>query len=393
MAFSQQRGRPTRGRGSDRTPQASDRRIKRVREEGQRSRKPLVFFFGAMVLLAIAGVTIGLWYTQFYSPPRVNAAFINDTRFNQGDVVKRVRMIQAAQGYTASSVSLTDILRVLYNPDLDVSAGPFRLGMVQMELLKQGAAEYGISVTDEEIDDSVRAVFTPTIPEGQIATPDQIEREFKEQYQGYLNFNRISDSDYRRLTEEQMYFFRMRVALGANLPAEKEHVEVSWLRTPLRPDPSLGDPERWQDLTTISERLESEEFEVVAREFNAAFIFADPNGYVGWVPRGAFPKLDVRLFGDEQIEALAIGEVSEPWESSGYLYFMKIANGPEVREVSDDWTGRLKDMTLQRWLEDRFEQGTSEGWLGIKYDSEIYAWAAEQLRQTAQQNRGESRGS
>ena len=72
---------------------------------------------------------------------------------------------------------------------------------------------------------------------------------------------------------------------------------------------------------------------------------------------------------------------------------MKIANGPEVLEVSDDWTERLKDMALQRWLEDRFEQGTSEGWLGIKYDSEIYAWAAEQLRQTAQQNRGESRGS
>ena len=393
MAFSRQGRRPTGGGRRGGSYEPTDRRIKRAREEGQLNRKRLVFVFSGLVLLVIAGVTVGLWYTQFYSPPRVKAAVINDTRFSQGDLVKRVRMIQATQGYTGALVGLTDILRVLYNPDLDVSAGPFTLGMVQMELLKQGAPEYGIEITDDDLDDTVRVIFTPTLPPDQIATEDQQEREFKERYQAYLNFNRISDSDFRRLTEEQLYFFDMRGALGENVPTEEEHLEVYWISTPIRPDPGLGEPEKWQDLGAISERLENEDFEVVAQDYSAAFRFADSNGYVGWIPRGAFPKLDGHLFGDEEKEPLPIGEISTPWESSGYLHFMKVVNGPEMREVTDRWSGRLKDMALQGWLEERFEQGTSEGWVEVKYDSKIYAWAAEQLRQTAQQKRGEAQGS
>ena len=392
MAFSQQGRRPTGGGRRGGSYEPTDRRIKRAREESQLNRKRLVFVFGGLVLLIIAGVTVGLWYTQFYSPPRVKAAVINDTRFSQGDLVKRVRMIQATQGYTGALVGLTEILRVLYNPDLDVSAGPFTLGMVQMELLKQGAPEYGIEITDDDLDDTVQGIFTPTLPPDQIATEDQQEREFKERYQAYLNFNRISDSDFRRLTEEQLYFFDMRNALGENVPTEEEHLEVYWLRTPIRPDPALGEPAKWQDLGAISERLENEDFEVVAQDYSAAFRFADSNGYVGWIPRGAFPRLDGHLFGDEENEPLPIGEISMPWESSGYLHFMKVVDGPEMREVTDQWSERLKDMALQGWLEERFEQGTSGGWVEVKYDSKIYAWAAEQLRQTAQQKRGEAQG-
>ena len=389
MASSQQGRRPSSGgrRGGNQEP--TDRRIKLARQEGEPNRRRLVFIFGGLVLLVITGITVGLWYTQFYSPPRVKAAVINETRFSQGDLVKRVRMIQATQGYSGTLVGLTEILRVLYNPDIDVSAGPFTLGMVQMELLKQGGAEYGIEITDQDLDDTIEAIFSPELQPGQIATEDQQEREYEEQYQSYLNFNRITDSDFRRLTEEQLYFFDMKNALGANVPTEEEHLEVYWLRTPIRSDPALGDPAKWQDLEAISERLENEDFEVVAQEYSAAFRFADTNGYVGWIPKGAFPKLDPHLFGDEENEPLPIGEISIPWESSGYLHFMKVVNGPETQEVKAQWSERLEDMALQAWLEERFEQGTSEGWVEVKYDSKIYAWAAEQLRQTAQQKRGE----
>ena len=391
MSSSQQGRRPSSGgrRGGNQEPK--DRRIRLARQEGELNRRRLGFIFGGLVLLVITGITVGLWYTQFYSPPRIKAAVINETRFSQGDLVKRVRMIQATQGYSGTLVGLTEILRVLYNPDIDVSAGPFTLGMVQMELLKQGGAEYGIEITDKDLDDTIEKIFSPELQPGQIAAEDQQEREYKEQYQSYLNFNRITDSDFRRLTEEQLYFFDMRNALGANVPTEEEHLEVYWLRTPLRPDPALGDPAKWQDLTAIQDRLENEEFEAVAQEYSTAFRFADPTGYVGWIPKGAFPKLDPHLFGDEENEPLPIGEISQPWESGGYLHFMKVVNGPETQEVMIQWSERLKDIALQSWLEERFEQGTSEGWVEVKYDSKIYAWAAEQLRQTAQQKRGEVR--
>ena len=65
-------------------------------------------------------------------------------------------------------------------------------------------------------------------------------------------------------------------------------------------------------------------------------------------------------------------------------------DGPDVRQVEAKWTERLKDIALQTWLEDKFEEGTSEEWVRVKYDSRIYAWAAEQLRQTAEQKRGQT---
>ena len=87
------------------------------------------------------------WYLNFYLPPRVEAAVVNETKFDQGDLVKRVRMIQAATGYSETNITLTDVLRILYNPDLDVSAGQFYLGMVQFELLIQASVEFNVKIT------------------------------------------------------------------------------------------------------------------------------------------------------------------------------------------------------------------------------------------------------
>ena len=391
MASPQRRSRSPRGGRRGGGQEADDRRIRRVRQQSSLAKRRLAIVFLAIGLLAIAGVSIAYWYTQLFSPPRVEAAVVNETRFSQGDLVKRVRMIQASQGYTGAFVDLTSILRVLYNPDIEITSGPFTLGWVQMELLKQGAAEYGVEVTEADIDETIRRIFTPEPTPGEIVTEEQQEREFQERFESYLNFNRISDGEFRRLMEEQLYFYDMREALGATVATEEEHLEVYWLRTPIRPDPALGDPARFQDLQMIAERLEEEEFEAVAYEYSSVFDtrYTEPNGYAGWMPRGAYPSLDPRLFGTEDVDALEIDEISEPWESSGFMYFMKVVAGPEVREVDAKWTERLKDMALQSWLEDRFEVGTSEGWVRVKYDSRIYAWAAEQLRQTAEQKRGD----
>jgi hypothetical protein len=394
MASSQRGGRPPRTGRRGGPQESDDRRIRRVREQSSPAKKWIALIFLGIGLLAIAGVAVAYWYTQLYRPPNVEAAVVNDTRFSQGDLVKRVRMIQAGQGYTGAFVDLTSILRVLYNPDIEITSGPFTLGWVQMELLKQGAPEYGVEVTEDIIDETIQFIFCPTPAPGEIVTEDQQERECMEQYESYLNRNRISDADFRRIMEERLYFFDMREAIGANVATEEEHLEVSWIRTPVRPDPSLGDPTRWQDLGAIVERLEKEEFEAVAYEFSPAFDsrYTDSTGYVGWLPKGAFPRLDPHLFGDDEFEPLEIGEISDPWESSGYMYFMKVTDGPEVRAVEEKWTDRLKDIALQSWLEDRFEVGTSEEWVRVKYDSKIYAWAAEQLRQTAQQKRGDTQG-
>ena len=129
MASSPQQDRPLRGRGSGGRPRRTDRRMRLFLQGADHQRRRFILVFGSVVLLVIAGVLTGGWYTKYYSPPRVKAAVVNDTRFNQGDLVKRVRMIQAAENYSPdTSLSMREILRVLFNPDIDVTAGPFNLG-------------------------------------------------------------------------------------------------------------------------------------------------------------------------------------------------------------------------------------------------------------------------
>ena len=158
MAQSGPKRRPIEKSGHPYKP--TDRRMRLHQFEKENSRKRLILIFGATVLTIISGLIILGWYVQYHSPPRVKAAVVNDIRFSQGDLVKRVRMIQAAQDYRGESgTGFTDILRVLYNNDIDVSLGPFNLGMVQMELLKQGAPDYGISVTEKDIDRAIKKML------------------------------------------------------------------------------------------------------------------------------------------------------------------------------------------------------------------------------------------
>ena len=150
----------------------------------------------------------------------------------------------------------------------------------------------------------------------------------------------------------------------------------------------MGDIENWQDHTDIRELLDTEDFEVVAQRFSPVFKYAKPNGEVGWVPKGAFPELDPLLFGDGSQEPLARGEISDPVDSGGYFYIMKVTSGREVRDVSDNWTEKMKEISLETWLADRYEQGISEGWLKVRYDSKIYSWGAKQFQQAVGQRRG-----
>lgn len=359
-----------------------------VRQQGSLPKWRIALFLLGIGLLAIASMAVVYWYTQVNRPPELVVATVNDVHLSQDDMIERMRMAQAGQGHTDASLDLSSILRVLYNPEIDINSGPFNLGWVQMEILKQFGPEYGVTITDDDIEEIIRADFTPGPTTGEVISEDQQEREYKERYASYLKLNGISDADFRRLSEERLYFNGMREAIGASVPTEAEHLDVYWLRTPIRPAPTLGDPAKYQDLQLIAYRLEEEEFEAVASEYSLVFDqrYTEPNGYVGWLPRGAFPELEPVLYGAEfrnrEIEGLEIGEISEPWESGGYMYFMKVVDGPEVREVESKWTERFKDIALQTWLETKFEEGIREGWVRMNYERMNYAWPVELLHQT-----------
>ncbi|SVB37379.1 uncharacterized protein METZ01_LOCUS190233, partial [marine metagenome] len=263
---------PKQNRLTGESQQPKDRRVRLSRMRMNPRRKRFLLIFISVFLLTIGGIVTSAWYLNFYLPPRVQSAVVNETEFDQGDLVKRVRMIQAATGYSETNITLTDVLRILYNPDLDVSAGPFNLGMVQLELLIQASDEFDVDISDSDIDSFVSNVFGADVPPGQETTQDQLDREFQERYRSYLNFNRITEDEFRRLALEQLTFLEMVHAMDENIAEEIEHVDVSWIRVPLLPDPIAASTDTFEDVTAVRERALIEGFASVASDYSENFV-------------------------------------------------------------------------------------------------------------------------
>ena len=215
---------------------------------------------------------------------------------------------------------------------------------------------------------------------------------FEERYLSYLNFNRITEAEFRRLALEQLTFLEMVRAMDENISEEMEHVDVSWIRVPLMPDPIASSSDTFEDVRAVRERALIQGFETVAADYSKNFVYALPNGSVGWIPKGAFPDLDPWLFGTEDFPGIDSGDLTEGIQSGDHFVIAKVNDGPKVMEVGARWRSKLREQLLESWVEDRFEKGTSEGWVGINFDSSLYEWTVEQLMQTAGQKRGMSLG-
>jgi parvulin-like peptidyl-prolyl isomerase len=352
-------------RESERRPRVLDRRRQRASPGQEAKRQKVAIILGIAIILTVIGIVGYGYFDKFIAPPRVLAAQIRDTVYTQGDLLKRVRLIRNSQG------------------TVDLSTAPFQIlnDIVSAELIRQGAPYYQVLVTDEDVESLIKINFFPNVLEGQDVDPGQIDREYKEAYRTFLNAAQISDREYRVLVEDIIYRSFLREALGEQIPGELEHVEVNWIFQPteVTPDPQNPPPTP----IDIMDRLKAEEFHEVAGEVSRDSRFDnDGDGYVGWVPIGAFPDLDKALFGTEE-EPLVIGRISDPIYIEGGVYILQVIAGPEERLINPGMKEQLKDSTLDEWVGIQRNIGAREGWLEVNFNSELYAWVAEQIKRSA----------
>lgn len=339
----------------------SDRRMQTNPERLRRNRIRLIV--GLILLLVIAGVVGYGYYDVFVAPTRVLAARVGDVEYTQGDLVKRVRLQQAAS-FAAGS-------------NLDMGRVPFEvlLSMAEAEMIRRAAPGFNVHVTEAHIEAALRDRFGPAVVEGQEVSRGQLDAEYRENYQRFLSLGHLSDKDYKRLVEESLYKSQMRERLSELVPSKGEQVEVHWIKLPSRE--GAIEPEE------VRRRLDEEDFAAVAQEVSVLGSFANRSGYVGWVPKGAFPLLDPDLFGDGDNAPLPHGEISGPRYLSEGIFILKVTGGPEEIEISENMKERLKDRSLDNWLSEQKGIGTEEGWWEVKFNSEIYDWVVEQVRQLA----------
>lgn len=363
----------------------SDRRAQ------ERRRQKIAIGIGiALIFVVLAIVGVG-YYIEFFRPPRVLAGQVRDVRFTMGDLVDRIRVLQGINRYQGGRV--------------DLSTVPFEYlqDMIHAEILRQASPGLGFSATDEDIDAELRRRFRPVPPEGQEVDAGQLDQEYNNALTTFLTSTRLSEDQYRRLVEEEILRNQLALLIDTTLPDTQEQVEIEWIKVQ---QDSPADPHQ------IRERLKRENFGQVAAEVNTPDAFADPRGYVGWVPRDAFPELNDDLFGNpnRNREAIPEGEISDPIFTQEGIYIIHVISGPQQRQLigyeeliaMDSETvqglseeernalskelrmrGKLAQIRVEEWYEEQISRGSDEGWLKIKFNSELYAWVADQVHLSA----------
>ena len=344
----------------------------RPSEEESRARRRRYWSIGIGVFLlaVIFGVVLVGYYREFYSPPRVWAGSVNDVEFTMGDLVQRIRVLQGVNRYQGGRV--------------DLSTVPFEYlqNLINAEVLRQKAPSLGIDPTDELVESTLRRQFEPTVPEGQEVDAGQLDQEFQNNYQTFLTATGLTDSEYRVILEEDLVRAGLAAMLAEDIESPQEQVEVRWIRLPINPSEGGGSrllPDQ------VAQRLEVEDFPTVAREVNSSAGYSDATGYVGWVPKGAFPELDPLLYGDaeEGTVALNAGEVSAPEYAQDGIYIIEVLAGPEEREISDRMGIKLTLELTQQWQDDTLKEGTDAGTVKMNFNSRLYDWVADQVFVTA----------
>ena len=343
----------------------------RRRRQLESRRQRIAIIVGAVLILVIVGVVLAGVYRQFILPPRVTAGEVRGVRFTMGDLVERIRVLQGINRYQGGQV--------------DFSRIPFQLltDLLHAEILRQAAPGLGITVTDTQIDEAIREQFRPEPEPGQEAgdaeLEAQLDAEFDNIYKNFLTQVNLTDDAFRRMMEERLHQSALFAIMQASLPEEAPQVELQAIAMSLN---SSASPE------AVRERLVlGQDFGSVSREISGS------DGYIGWVPEGAFPEFDSYLFGETEVAedgtetrkpaTLEPGEISTPIYKDETIFIIQPIGGPETRDVEAQMIYQMASASVEKWKDDQLAQGSDEGWVKINFDSNRYAWVTDQVRLTA----------
>ena len=286
---------------------------------------------------------------------------VNEAEFTAGDLVHGIGLLQAVNRYRGRQT--------------DLDAAPFeRLEQwIFAEILRQQAPGLGIQPSEDAIARELLSRFRPVSASGLEPNTESLDRESGNNYQSFLNASGISDSDYRIIVEEDLALLGLGVLLTESIPASQEQVEARWIYIPWESVPEM-------DIDQIVRRIDAEGLSSVAQETHTADSYADSSGYVGWVPRGAFPDLDPLLYGDDErgISPLTPGETSSPVFAADGVYIINVLSGTVLQELSDKMRVKLTGELTQAWQEEQLRSALDGGTVMINFNSRIYEWISDQ---------------
>lgn len=306
-------------------------------DTGKRDRR--TGFVIATVILAVILLVVGIFYYQTYVVPfRRTVISVGNLSVKMDYFLKRARLAGA-------------------DPMAMVEA------LTKEQLIKLGAAQYGMEATAEEINQELH--ITAGGGSGNIT-----ESEFKEWYRQQLNETGLTNTEYREIAGTSLSAIRLQEYLADRVPTVAEQVHLSAIIVK-----TLADAEK------VRASLKGgESFASLARQMSVDNETAKEGGEIGWFPRGILPTGF-----DEVAFNLKVGEVSEstPYTDSSdpsspqTVYFvLMVSEKANARQVDDGFLQVLKDQALTNWLA---QEAMNHDIRYYNFDSVTYAWMNLQL--------------
>ena len=351
---------------SRRTVRRDSRRIAAERTPEERRRRRIALIIIGVMLLVLTGIIIAGYVMIFVLPPQQLVVRVNDVVYTRGDMVKLLRLRQR-------SMELAQTQQIRTSDDVFEA---LQL-IVENEVIAQAAPSDGISVSRDEIDNSIRARIAPSPDESLGKSNAQIEREYHERYRQFLNQAQVSEAEHRDLVRKSILREKYRQFLGDQVPAFAEQVylhriamgqndEIDIMQTKLAD--SIGDNKSPEHMRAV--------FRAIAREFSS-----DPDTYqsagdVGWTPLGIHEDYEDKFW---ELEPGVLSKPTPNVDNPQQVLFFMVSERDGNREVSRRNRETLKTRTLQIWV----NQERQNHDVYATFNSDIYAWFIEQLRISA----------
>lgn len=391
------------------------------REREQRHR---IFIVLGIVVALVLGIALAGLYDQLIAKPSRPVAVVNDAPIRTDDYQDRVRYqrflldarLQSLQTLLAriNPEEPGNEFVVQYYGQLSDQTQQQRLvvdqqtvdDMVEEELAQQKAAEEGLSVSEDEVDEAIRAGIasmsgfltgtqatavastavaatataetftatpepnsTPTLTVTLVttATPEIptpaptptyhiiTEEEFSQDYANYLDLLKeqtgLSEAQYRQTIKAGLLLGNVRQHFADQVPTEAEQVNVSHIQLDTQ-----------EEAQAALERLDAgEEFALVASEVSTDTFTAANGGELGWVLEGDLasrygPEVEETAF------SLSPGEYSQPISSTVGFHII-IVNERGLRPLDEFRLQAEQQQAYFEWLQEaRSAEGVETLW-------------------------------
>jgi parvulin-like peptidyl-prolyl isomerase len=284
----------------------------RWREE--RRSELLVIALGAAVVLAVAVIAIFGYYQTQIRPKGETVVKVGDHSFSLSYLERRLRY-DISNGNTSYSSNPTQA------PDLLVNE------IAQEELMRQGAPEKGVDLSESAIDAEIR---------NQENVPASADRNaFAAAYRQAVHDSGLSTDGYRDVIAADLAQQGLQAKFTEEAPQATDQVRFRVILLTTEDDAKAA----------LDRLRNGEDFAAVAKDVSQHAASRDNGGEQDWTPRGVLdPALDEALF------SLDIGQISDVIAGQSAYYIVQVEERASQRETTPEQRSALGAQAMTNWL-------------------------------------------